>query len=50
MKTSRKQPALKLNRETLRQLNEQQLDLVVGASVTCSFCASACMGQTCVLK
>jgi len=47
----RKQPILKLTRETLRQLDNYQLDLVAGGSqATLSFCGSRCLGETCVQK
>lgn len=53
--TIQKRPALHIKRETLRRLDRQQLGLVAGGETTLpgaswSFCASACLGQTCVQK
>lgn len=48
--TIQKRPTLQVKRETLRQLDRQQLELVAGGDGSGSFCASRCLGQTCVQK
>jgi len=50
--TIRKLRTLTVKRETLRQLDHQQLDKVIGGgdSATGSFCNSVCEGHTCVAK
>jgi len=48
----RKRRTLTVKRETVRQLDQQQLDHVAGGGdgATGSFCNSVCAGHTCVQK